>query len=816
MFELKKLGMSAAMKQKERNHVPRSGNGLPVFGGRYLVLFEAFWRRAHEIEILPMRSREYSAEMNTLRKAPPKRNSPLAGTRFALASLALAVCSFPTLHAQGILTVTPGRSAATAAGTGAVGDAGDGGAPTSATLAAPRSVAYDASGNLYVADTNNHVIREIVKATGTITTVAGTGGVAGYGGDGGAATSAYLDTPTGVAVDSTGNLYIADSHNQRIREVSGGTISTIAGTGVSGYGGDNGVATSALLALPSAVAVDSNGNLYVADTNNHRIRKISSGTITTIAGDGEELYAGDGGSATAAALDSPTGVAVDSSGNVYIADRLNQSIREVTGTTIKTIAGSGTAGFSGDGANATAATLAKPTGVSVDASGNVYVADTNNQVVREIVVGGAIQSIEGSGTTQGYGGDSGVATAAVLNSPRGAATDANGNLAIADSLNERVRSGAEPSLAFGNDAVGIDSSIQTVTLANSGSASLTVSALTFKGTFTSATGGTCSAAPITLAAGGSCTQNIVFLPTAIGVASGSVVFSGTGVVPESILLSGTGTQATSSTVLSASATPILVGQPVTLTALVTPQGVGTPGSSDTVTFLDGTTTVGSPVPLGSSFATGALLTTTLPVGNNVMTAVYSGDANFGKSTSNAVTVQVEDFNFTISTTGSGGNLTVEPGQTAVFNFSIAPLDGPFTFPITLSATGLPPGATVTFTPPTITLGSTPTSFTMTIQVPNEAKLRRPELFRNGSVVAFAMLLLPFGWRARCKGRKLRGLSLSLLMLLGLGMSLGLTGCGTGSGFFGQGPQTYTINVIGTSTSGSIVLQHSTAVTLTVE
>jgi len=192
--------------------------------------------------------------------------------------------------------------------------------------------------------------------------------------------------------------------------------------------------------------VDATGNVYIADTNNQRIREVSNGSITTIAGDGEELYAGDGGPATSAALDSPTGVAVDASGTVYIADRLNQRIRIVSGGNITTLAGNSIAGFSGDGAAPAAAMLAKPSGVSVDAAGNVYIADTGNQRIRE-VGGGAIATIEGSGA-QGFGGDAGPATSAVLNSPRAVAPDAFGNISIADQFNARVRSGSLPMLTF--------------------------------------------------------------------------------------------------------------------------------------------------------------------------------------------------------------------------------------------------------------------------------------------------------------------------------------------------------------------------------
>ncbi len=298
-------------------------------------------------------------------KQQPKRLSQLSLQALA-AALLFAVPVL--LHAQGILAVTPSSSVITSAGTGAVGNTGDGGQATFAKLAGPSAVAYDANGNLYLADAQNDVIREVSKA-GVITTVAGIQDQESYGGDGGPATFAYLDTPTGVAVDGSGNVYIADSHNQRIRKVSGGTITTIAGNGTPGFSGDAGLATAAQLWLPSAVAVDATGSIYIADTNNQRIREITGTTIHTIAGNGEELFAGDGATATAAVLDSPTGIAVDAVGNIYIADRHNQRIRMVTPAgTISTLAGSGTASFSGafagDGASATASALAKPSGVA--------------------------------------------------------------------------------------------------------------------------------------------------------------------------------------------------------------------------------------------------------------------------------------------------------------------------------------------------------------------------------------------------------------------------------------------------------------------
>jgi PKD repeat protein len=322
----------------------------------------------------------------------------------------------------------------TLAGTGTAGFAGDGGQATSAQLNLPTGVAVDGQGNLYIADYVNHRIRKV--SSGIITTVAGTG-TAGYSGDGGQATSAQLDYPFGVAVDAQGNLYIADQVNQRIRKVSGGIITTVAGTGTAGYSGDGGQATSAQLNNPIGVAVDGQGNLYIADYMNHRIRKVSSGIITTVAGTGTAGYSGDGGQATSAQLDGPVGVGVDAQGSVYIADQGNQRIRKLSGGIITTVAGTGTAGFLGDGGQATSAQLNSPFGVAVDGQGNLYIADASNHRVRK-VSGGIITTVAGTGTS-GYSGDGGQATSAQISEPVGVAVDGQGNLYIADYDNQRIR-----------------------------------------------------------------------------------------------------------------------------------------------------------------------------------------------------------------------------------------------------------------------------------------------------------------------------------------------------------------------------------------
>jgi Bacterial Ig-like domain (group 3)/NHL repeat len=740
-----------------------------------------------------------------------KRPQPGVGILYLILTLSFASSAFP----QSILTVTPGRSVATVAGTGVLGYSGDNGVAASATLANPSAVAYDAGGNLYLADAQNHVVREVLKS-GQITTIAGTG-LEGYGGDNGVATSAYLDTPTGVAVDSSGSVYIADSHNQRIRKVSGGIITTIAGTGAAGYSGDGGAATAAQLSLPSAVTIDSNGNLYIADTNNQRIRKITGTAITTIAGNGEESYAGDGTTATAAALDLPTGVAVDATGNVYIADRNNQRVRMVTPAgIISTIAGSGPAsfsgGFSGDGAPATASVLAKPTSVSVDGAGNIYIADTDNQRIRQ-VSGNKVATVTGG--SQGFGGDGGAAISAILNSPRAVASDASGNLTIADTLNQRLRTAALPTLTFTNSGVGIMSAAQSVALSNTGSVSITVASIAFTGPFTTAAGGSCGATPMTLIPGANCTQNVVFLPTASGAASGSVVFGGTGLVPQSILLTGTAVQTATTVTLALNMATPFVGQAITFTATVKPTGVGTP--TGTVSFYDGTTPLGS-----SALAAGsASVTTTLAAGAHTITAVYAGDASFTGNTSAALAPSVLDFNLTLGTTASGSQ-TVVPGQPVTYALNLLPVGGAFTFPITLSATGLPPGATATFTPQVITIGAGPASVAMAIQTAaSGASLTHRNFFGagyGGGTLALSLLLLPFSRWTRSKIRSMRPLTLCAALILSLATIGGLSGCGSGSGFFGQPPQSYTINVIGTAIgAGGATLQHSIAViTLTVQ
>jgi len=328
----------------------------------------------------------------------------------------------------------------TVAGTGSPGYTGDGAAATAAQLNTPYTVALDASGNLYISDTGNNRIREVVVASGNIGTVAGNG-TYGYSGDGGAATSAELRSSNGVDLDATGNLYIADTGSNVIRKVSNGIIATVAGNG-NGSSGDGGPATGALLGYVDGAALDAGGNLYLADSRNNRVRKVATnGTITTVAGTGVAGYAGDQGAATAAQLNGPSGVAVDSNGNVFIADTNNNVVRKVTAATglISTVAGNGTLGFGGDGGAATSAELQYPYGVAVDSSGNLYIADTFNVVIRKVTTNGNISTVAGSADIPGYTGDGSTATLASLNYPYGVAVDSSGTLFIADTGNSAIR-----------------------------------------------------------------------------------------------------------------------------------------------------------------------------------------------------------------------------------------------------------------------------------------------------------------------------------------------------------------------------------------
>ena len=356
----------------------------------------------------------------------------------------IAVLAFSALLAAPAAAQTVAPRIETVVGTGMGSFSGDGGAATSATIRNPNGVALDSAGNLYIGDSSNHRIRR-VDAAGNISTIAGTG-ANGFSSGGGTAASAQLDFPNGLVVDSAGDLYFADENNHRIRRVdAAGNIATFAGTGAGGifgaFGGDGGPATAAAFRYPPNIALDNAGNLYIADYGNRRVRKVdAAGNIATIAGTGAAGFSGDGGPATAAPVDGPTGIALDSAGNIYIADTNNHRIRKMDPSgNISTIAGTGSAGFSGDGGRATAAQINFPRHVALDGAGNLYIADASNHRIRRVDASGNISTIAGTGTG-GFSGDGGMASAAQLNDPRGIAVDsASRYIYVADSDNHRIR-----------------------------------------------------------------------------------------------------------------------------------------------------------------------------------------------------------------------------------------------------------------------------------------------------------------------------------------------------------------------------------------
>lgn len=337
--------------------------------------------------------------------------------------------------------VTPDGIITTVAGDGRCCYLGDNVPATSTPLNSPYAVAVDAAGALYIADTFNDRIRK-VGSGGMIATVAGGAG-RGYSGDGGPATAAQLNWPSGLALDSSGNLYVADSYNYRIRLLSrDGTIRTVAGTGRNTFSGDAGPAVATPLSLPLGVAVDAAGNLYIADSGNSRVRKVDAvGTLRTLAGNGNYRFSGEGGQATAASLNRPARVVIDVSGSFCISDSGNHRVRKVAPNgVITTIAGRGGNGFSGDGGPATQALLSNPSGLALDSAGNLYIADTGNRRVRRVDTGGIIATVAGSDATGGGGaGDGGPATSAAFSYPGDVAVDAAGNLYIADALDGRIR-----------------------------------------------------------------------------------------------------------------------------------------------------------------------------------------------------------------------------------------------------------------------------------------------------------------------------------------------------------------------------------------
>jgi sugar lactone lactonase YvrE len=324
---------------------------------------------------------------------------------------------------------------------GTITSIGQRGNPTS-------GLTFDNAGNLYICDPTHNRILELSVVSGTVTTVAGNGAFRDSG-DGGPASIAQMSAPNGLAMDGAGNLYIAASDNHRVRRIANaGVITTIAGTGISGYSGDGRPAIDAQVAYPADVAADAAGNVFIAQPMNYAVRKVSAdGTIATFAGNGLFGHSGDGGAATNARLGAPSGIALDAAGNLYIVDGANNRIRKVSPAgIIATVAGNGAAGYSGDGGPAVNAALniSRAPGPypllhpAIDSAGTIYFPDAGNHRIRKVTPDGIITTVAGNGIP-GYSGDDGPATNAQLNYPEAVAVDAAGNLYITDTFNHRVR-----------------------------------------------------------------------------------------------------------------------------------------------------------------------------------------------------------------------------------------------------------------------------------------------------------------------------------------------------------------------------------------
>jgi sugar lactone lactonase YvrE len=417
----------------------------------------------------------------------------------------------------------------TVAGNGTYAFFGEGIPATGSILNGPIGTVSDSSGNIYIADTNNCVVREVNAMTGIITSFAGNYSLGcGYSGDGGPATSAQIYRPSHLGVDSSNNVYITDTGYCVIREVSGGTINTVAGNGSCGYGGDGSAATSAQLSTPTGVTFDGSGNMYIADQGNQVIRKVSGGIITTFAGNylAGAGFSGDGGPATSAQLYNPTDVAVDAAGNLYIDDLDNLRIRKVDTTgRISTFAGNGAGGYQGDGGLAVETSLYYPQSVAVDSAGDVLIADFDNERIRLVDGAGYIHTVAGNGTNSFLGIDI-LATAAEISQPQGVGVDPTGNIYVSDTGNDLIRqvsalaelNSSPSSVSFDTQQVGTTSPAATVTLASAGP--LTISSITPSANFTEL-----DDCPSSLSNGAKCTVDVYFAPTSSGIIKGTLTIA---------------------------------------------------------------------------------------------------------------------------------------------------------------------------------------------------------------------------------------------------------------------------------------------------
>jgi sugar lactone lactonase YvrE len=538
-------------------------------------------------------------------------------------------------------------------------------------------MAIDGAGNIYIADANGARIRMVNASTGLISTVAGNGNP-GYSGDGGQATGAQLANPTGVAIDGAGNLYIADEFSNRIRMVNAFThiITTVAGTGgaCTSYAttacGDGGPATGAQFNNPTGVAFDQSGNLYIADSGNNLVRRVSpSGSITSVAGTGVAGNGGDG-SPMGTQLNSPSGVAVDSNGNVYIADTSNNRILQLSLGNLNAVAGGGSgcgnSSSVGDGCIATAAVLNGPFGVVVDAGGNLYIADKNNNLIRKVDGDQStrlIHTIAGGGS-QNSASYKGAATSVQLNNPFGVTLDAAGNLYIADSYNNVVRKvlatqgqDTTPLLNFPQTNVGQNSATQPVTVSNTGNTVLHLSNMATSTNFSidTTSGSTTCVNPGTVGPGDVCVIGVQLSPTSVGPLTGALTLTdddknANPLTTQQLQMSGSGAQQSQT---------INFPNPGTQTYGVSPLTLGATATSGL--------TVSYTVTAGSATVSGSTLTIT-GTGPVTVQATQAGNSAWLAATPVSVTFTV---NAAVLTPPTADSATPNTSTSSSQTFSLA-------------------------------------------------------------------------------------------------------------------------------------------------
>jgi len=550
-----------------------------------------------------------------------------------------------TGEATGSLAVLVPGEMNTVAGNSAWIYAGDGVAATDASIFLPTAVVTDAAGNLYLSDSSNNRVRRVDAHTGLISTVAGNG-TPGYSGDRGLATQAMISSPAGLALDGAGNLYFADTGNHAVRRIDAisGIITTVAGLGgVQGYSGDGASATSAKLSLPEGIAFDAAQDLFIADTGNNVIREVNAvtGVISTVAGTGVAGYNGDVIPALAARLDSPWNVSVAADNSLYIADMGNNRIRKVSPLGImSTVAGTGGDTAQGDGGSALAADLNAPASIILDPAGNLYIADSGNNRVREVTAtSGIINTIAGTGGEQ-FIGDGGPANLASLYGPYGLFLDQTGNLFLTDMFHNRVReiSATTLSLQYATLRVGKVSPPQVEGLVNDGNATLTLLSPALNNAALDPATTTCNTGS-TLTSAATCNLGVEFAPTTLGtLVLGSVLAnSNAGNSPATLNLSGQVLSVNPTTTsLTSSLNPSFLNAAVTFTATIDSGGASPTGP---VTFLDGTVQLCSVNLNANSIAT--CTTSTLALGQHSITASYAGDTSDASSVSPALTQVVK-------------------------------------------------------------------------------------------------------------------------------------------------------------------------------